>query len=56
MIDVDRFSHLAFDCHGTVVDWEARILSAIGTILQRHGVRTQPRSVPLLLLRHRMSA
>ncbi len=56
MIDFDRFSLLAFGCYGTVIDWEARILSAIGAIVQRHGVCTQPCPVPLLLLRHRMSA
>ncbi len=55
MIDFDRFSHLTFDCYGTLIDWETGILSAIGAIVQRHGVCTQPCPVLLLLLRHRMS-
>jgi 2-haloacid dehalogenase len=38
MLDFDRFQALSFDCYGTLVDWEAGILSAMRPILLRHGV------------------
>ena len=38
MLDFDRIQALSFDCYGTLVDWEAGILSAMRPILLRHGV------------------
>jgi 2-haloacid dehalogenase len=38
MIDFDRFSHLTFDCYGTLIDWETGILAALAPVLDRHGV------------------
>jgi 2-haloacid dehalogenase len=37
MLDFGRFTHLTFDCYGTLVDWETGILEALGKILRRHG-------------------
>jgi 2-haloacid dehalogenase len=37
MVDFDRFTHLTFDCYGTIIDWEAGILAAVGPVLERHG-------------------
>ena len=38
MLDFDRFTHLTFDCYGTLIDWERGILAALRPILDRHGV------------------
>lgn len=34
----EAFSHLSFDCYGTLVDWETGILDALRPVLARHGV------------------
>ncbi|MGA3210346.1 MAG: HAD family hydrolase, partial [Terriglobales bacterium] len=36
MLDFSRFSHLTFDCYGTLIDWESGILSAVKPILGAH--------------------
>ena len=38
MLALDRFTHLTFDCYGTLVDWESGILAALSPVLARHGV------------------
>jgi 2-haloacid dehalogenase len=38
MLDFDRFTHLTFDCYGTLIDWEAGILGAIQGVVSRHGL------------------
>lgn len=35
---LDQYSHLMFDCYGTLIDWERGILAAIRPVLARHGV------------------
>jgi 2-haloacid dehalogenase len=37
-IDFTSFSHLTFDCYGTLIDWERGILEAVGGVLARHGL------------------
>ena len=37
MLDFSRFEILTFDCYGTLIDWEAGILSALRRILSAHG-------------------
>ncbi len=37
MLDFTRFEILTFDCYGTLIDWEAGILSALHHILSAHG-------------------
>lgn len=37
-MDFARFSHLTFDCYGTLIDWETGILNALRPIFARHGV------------------
>jgi 2-haloacid dehalogenase len=32
-----RFTHLTFDCYGTLIDWETGILNALMPLLQRNG-------------------
>ena len=36
MLDPKRFTHLRFDCYGTLVDWEAGILAATRQVLTHH--------------------
>jgi 2-haloacid dehalogenase len=37
MIDFSRFEILTFDCYGTLINWEAGILSILHKILAAHG-------------------
>jgi 2-haloacid dehalogenase len=37
-VDLERFSHLTFDCYGTLIDWESGILRAVGGVLALHGL------------------
>lgn len=37
-LEAGTFQCLSFDCYGTIVDWEAGILAALGPVLARHGV------------------
>ena len=36
MTTLTEFTHLTFDCYGTIIDWEAGILGAVGPVLDRH--------------------
>ncbi len=38
MMNFANFTHLTFDCYGTLIDWETGILAAAAPILRRHGV------------------
>jgi 2-haloacid dehalogenase len=37
-MDFARFTHLTFDCYGTLIDWEMGILDAFRPVLARHGL------------------
>ena len=36
--DLTKFKALSFDCYGTLIDWEAGILDALGPLGKRAGV------------------
>jgi 2-haloacid dehalogenase len=38
MLDFSRFRFISFDCYGTLIDWEAGILSALRPELQKHSI------------------
>ncbi len=38
-LDFGRFEWVSFDCYGTLVDWETGISTAVGQVLESHGVR-----------------
>ena len=40
MLDFTRFEILTFDCYGTLINWEAGILSALHRVLSAHGKRS----------------
>ena len=37
-MDFAPFTHLTFDCYGTLIDWETGILAAVMPILTRRGI------------------
>lgn len=37
-MDFDKFTHLTFDCYGTLIDWEQGILAAVLPVIERHHV------------------
>jgi 2-haloacid dehalogenase len=37
MLDFSNYDILTFDCYGTLIDWEAGILSVLKPMLSRHG-------------------
>jgi len=45
MIDASSFTHLSFDCYGTLIDWESGILGAVRPVLERHGVASSDEEI-----------
>ncbi|MFZ0859079.1 MAG: haloacid dehalogenase type II [Candidatus Sulfotelmatobacter sp.] len=45
MLDFTRFEILTFDCYGTLIDWEAGILSALHRVLSTHGKKIDDATV-----------
>ncbi|MCP4661732.1 MAG: hypothetical protein GY856_40540 [bacterium] len=41
MVHLENFTHLTFDCYGTLIDWETGILAALTPVLERHGISAQ---------------
>jgi 2-haloacid dehalogenase len=39
------FTHLTFDCYGTLIDWEKGILEALKPLLHRAGTQVRPEDV-----------
>lgn len=44
-MDFSHFTHLTFDCYGTLIDWEAGILNALRPVLVAHGRRLSDREI-----------
>ena len=38
MIDFNQFTHLTFDCYGTLIDWETGILQAVKPVLAQRAI------------------
>lgn len=43
----DDYTHLSFDCYGTLIDWERGILGTMTGLLLRHGVTAGAQDVLL---------
>jgi 2-haloacid dehalogenase len=43
MLDFGRFTHLTFDCYGTLIDWETGILGVLQGVLAGHSVQADDR-------------
>ena len=52
MIDFESFTHLTFDCYGTLIDWENGILTAIAPVLERHKISVKPDQVLRLFAKY----
>jgi 2-haloacid dehalogenase len=52
MIDFESFTHLTFDCYGTLIDWENGILTAIAPVLERHKISAGPEQVLRLFAKY----
>src|SRR6185436_5870650 len=52
MIDFESFTHLTFDCYGTLIDWEKGILTAIAPVLERHKISAGPEQVLRLFAKY----
>src|SRR5579871_3127786 len=50
-MDFGRFTHLTFDCYGTLIDWETGILNALRPLLERHDVATGDEEILRLYIR-----
>src|SRR5438309_1858648 len=37
-MDYSRFTHITFDCYGTLIDWETGILNALVPLLKGQGI------------------
>ena len=44
-VDADRYEVLSFDCYGTLVDWEAGIVSGLRPVLRAHGVKASDEEI-----------
>lgn len=42
MLDFGRFSHISFDCYGTLIDWERGILDTLMPLLADHDIEIGP--------------
>lgn len=49
-MDTTHPSAIAFDCFGTLIDWEAGILAALAALFERHRVANPPPAGDLLRL------
>jgi 2-haloacid dehalogenase len=41
MVNFEDFTHLSFDCYGTLIDWETGILAAVAPVLERHDISVE---------------
>jgi 2-haloacid dehalogenase len=44
-MDFRPFTHITFDCYGTLIDWERGILEALNALMDRHGVVAPDESI-----------
>ena len=51
-MDFATFTHLTFDCYGTLIDWETGILAAVTPILARHGVVADAETILQLYVKY----
>jgi 2-haloacid dehalogenase len=51
-LDFDRFDVLTFDCYGTLIDWEAGILTALRAPLAAHSIEASDEDVLEAFARH----
>jgi len=52
MIPFEHFTHLTFDCYGTLIDWESGILAAVVPVLARRGVAAEAEQLLRLYVKY----
>src|SRR5215831_7667211 len=52
MIPFENFTHLTFDCYGTLIDWETGILAAVMPVLARRGIAADAEQVLRLYVKY----
>src|SRR5687767_8497868 len=52
MIDFGQFTHLTFDCYGTLIDWETGILNALEAVLATHRISAGAETLLTLYAKH----
>ena len=52
MVQFDNFTHLTFDCYGTLIDWESGILAAVQSVLARRGIAAEAEHILRLYVKH----
>jgi 2-haloacid dehalogenase len=55
-IDFTDIDALTFDCYGTLIDWEAGLTAAFGSVLEAHGVAADAEDVLARYARHEAAA
>jgi len=45
MIDFNNYTHLSFDCYGTLIDWESGILDCLLPILIKHNISIKDENI-----------
>jgi 2-haloacid dehalogenase len=48
----DNFTHLTFDCYGTLIDWETGILAAVMPLLARRGIAVEAEQLLKLYVKY----
>lgn len=52
MLNFAQFTHLTFDCYGTLIDWETGILHALSRILRYHDTTADATTLLQLYTKH----
>jgi 2-haloacid dehalogenase len=52
MAHFEQFTHLTFDCYGTLIDWETGILNAVTPVVARHGIAAEPERLLQLYIKY----
>ena len=52
MIPFENFTHLTFDCYGTLIDWETGILEAVRLVLARRGITAEAEQLLRLYVKY----
>ncbi len=52
MVHFEHFTHLTFDCYGTLIDWETGILTAVMPVLARRGIAAEAEQLLQLYVKY----
>lgn len=52
MLHFEHFTHISFDCYGTLIDWETGILAAVTPVVARRGIALEAEQLLRLYARY----